>query len=910
MEGLDWKALFEKDSSKTIHNSIQQKYFLRDEDFWDHYQKFVDSEIDTVVQIKRDFRRILWRFRDLNRTRKDKNKFPISLEDVVEEFYVKTPRHDVSDLRSIFETKYEYDVLFEKIQGNEEIDERRSLSDMAKEAEELNTVSALNNSELIDDDDAQNATEAIRKLIREIGVNISPEIEEYVFWSDPDQEMDHLISNLNEIEKEIIQDLREKFLFYLKDKKVIDFGGKTIRLVIETKLKELSKFPKLILLEIKNGFENLKSTDLSENEKKTDFLSSLVFQKMNSHINEFSKNYNIELEYENLDQFINLSIKKIRENMKFEKNEHGLILRGKIWEINQSGKDSYRPVEILKNLEEIVGFIRKLMTSEDILESINCNNYRNAQILIEEKISLVFIKKNAKYYDLKKGLIYSIEDESEDLGESFVSKKIHNQLERELEKHNEEEQKMKMKIFVFNFQVNTLKNKNKLKEIQDELQNVKNELKKEKNVLINKENNKKDLDRIKEIDQILMSNSNQSDHILYMKGLGSNKLLNEQKKFLQEFTKRRSMNDKKINSLFEENIFSSKINEEFEKVFNMGLKTYLEKEIGIENYLGRTMYRKILKENHETNSEFNLCKKIVQILLDEQINENSHELSDNSIIKYIPSNFFQLLSIKLKFLRDEVKDIEEMEQTKYFNRVIQAEKEMQQRRDQGYEPSQKELTHLIKKWDLDQKTEKAKIDKMIFRGDTVFNYYMKRKQRQFIEAKARVLIDYLLRFDINFRTMYLRSRSIQKMNQIIDQSTGNKKENKEYLEKLDILELEPENFGNNKKSLMLRVIERGLKEELPEDFLDSHPMLAKQEIKGFIEERLVRLTHDLEERLIYDSIEEKKLNRNRRIDELEYIQNVKEWINKQAVNEINELEEWVKGLDRSGNFILFSNKRK
>ena len=172
------------------------------------------------------------------------------------------------------------------------------------------------------------------------------------------------------------------------------------------------------------------------------------------------------------------------------------------------------------------------------------------------------------------------------------------------------------------------------------------------------------------------------------------------------------------------------------------------------------------------------------------------------------------------------------------------------------------------------------ITKMMSSPENVFQFYFTQKQRKFVEAKARVLIDYLLRFDPDFRKIYLKSRSIEKMNSILENEMPFTLTNEEFLSDVNILDLNLTTFAMDKKSVMIRAIERGIQYKFPEDFLDQSKSLIGQDIQAFVTDSVLNLSEEVERRLIDDVIEEKKQLKTRKIEELEYIKGVKQWIDK------------------------------
>jgi hypothetical protein len=204
---------------------------------------------------------------------------------------------------------------------------------------------------------------------------------------------------------------------------------------------------------------------------------------------------------------------------------------------------------------------------------------------------------------------------------------------------------------------------------------------------------------------------------------------------------------------------------------------------------------------------------------------------------------------------------------------------------------------------LEWKRQNQEALELIKGPSSIYDMYMGQKKRRYVEAKTRVMIDYLLRFDGAFRQMYFKSRSIEKMKQIVDKKQQPwETSREEYLDKIDIFEFRPEDFANDKKSLMLRIIEKGVQRELPENFLEEHPMLVEHEIQTFVEEKIIGITKDLERKLVTDLIEEKRLLRNRKIEELEYINHVKEWIDKNKQGPASEVAEWLKQMTSLSKF--------
>lgn len=936
-DSLDWKGLFEKDSSRTLHNSIKQSYYVSDVEFWRRYKEYVDTEIDEVVQIRRDYRRILWRFREINAERIERGDFAINILQVIEDFYNSHAAHDVSNLRKYFENKQEFDNIYEHVTKEVDFAQPPTMDELAQHVGELNTVKVLSPQPL---PRSAAKTSLLDQLVRkepeneEEGLEIAKEIGVMgealdVLWNWGSRDGNDEEMSLTERERELVEDVQSRFQEMVRRKQQMDISGRTVRKVVSVKLAQAELFELICRRDFTLNLKRIAQKQRGSSHIKDPRIRALfeklkrnVYQNSCKQLQEFADKWGLTI-WVNKDEFDGAQImsncvnalrerlelstgKKHSLDVKAEYLEHKLEEMGNTFMFEGEWQKQAVSLEMLNEFEDLLLSLRRMFTDEAVLKKL-LRNQNSIDRDVKIKMEGLFRRKKTveDLEQMRRNLQKAAEDESEDLVEEPIFAKYKFQLEEAREKQRLEDNLLNLKIFVFNLKVNEQKNKKILSELPKRINQIKNDLQNNLKKLKQQPKTKTSERQICELEQLIQISKTKNGESLLLH-LNSHpdlqSKLNEKNWFktFNQFIQER-VHEKNLN----ENVQDSDLRtqHEIDKIQEIGLRAYLVYEIGLEKFLGTDSYvslrervaDQIKEEPIETEApeqEFADDWQMAGAIIGELIGENVVNAERDAVSGTVEegrrpresrslNRELKLVGMKLRLIDEEIKDVQEEEQTRYFNKVIRVEQELKNLRERGHEPSRREVLQMISDWDLEERNLKTQMDNIFNDGDGVFKYYFKQKQRRYVEAKARVLIDYLLRFDPEFRRMYLRTKSIEEIGSRVETGIRSALENKEFLNNFDILALEPEFFGIDKKSIMLGAIEKAIQKQLPADLFDSKHVMVNDGLESFVSESILTLCQQVEQRLITDEIEERSLRRTTKIAELDYVRNLKQWIHRE-----------------------------
>ena len=747
-DGLNWKDLFEKDSSRSLHNAIQQKYYITDQEFWERYKKYVDREIDEVVQIKRDFRRILWRFRELNSGKKDKGDFMVNIQKVVQDFYASEPKHNVSSLRDYFEEKQNMDNLLNQINGNETFEQAPSMDELAREVGELNTVAVLNTpqvfgsqhrlslanqlikSEPIDDKEAL-------KIAGDIGRFGNKQILEFIWDSDGKDSEGHM--KLTQRERELVLEVKQKFMEMLERKQEMDLTGRTARKVLSVKLMQAELFEvetaqdySRRLAEVNDlGGNSVKLNDKMVR-KSFEELKTMVYEGFKEHLEAFAGKWGLEISGE--DELVSQLLGQIKSRLFFKSSkQHQLDSKANHMEsrIKELGSDMMYEgewqtkvvsFELITSFENFLFSMNRVFGNEQILTNVlsNLKSKKKSNQLngtIQNLIKEEFKETTVKNYKIEEELKKSLEDESEDLIEESVYTKYKTKMENVVDQQIKEQESLDRKLFVFNFHVNQMKNDKSIVKLKSMLDIIKKDFANELEELKQAPETSEAKVRMNKIEEILSFSSTNpmgEDLMLVLKGYEDLSSKFVEREWYETYENWLVERERAVSSLSNSMDPSLKSRDELNKIQEIGVKKYLMEEIGLERYLGQEGYERVRQILGEEMEETQMTEAILKELVGESVEEEVTvgEVLEGLVEEATESSRqhqqslgreLKLLNMKMKLVEEELKDLESMEQTKYFNKVIKVDREIQKIRESGREPSKKEMLRFISDWDLERK---------------------------------------------------------------------------------------------------------------------------------------------------------------------------------------------------------------
>lgn len=944
-DSLDWKGLFEKDSSRTLHNAIKQSYYVSDAEFWRRYKSYVDSEIDEVVQIRRDYRRILWRFREVNAERLERGDYAVNIQDVIEDFYATHAPHDVSNLRKFFENKQGLDNIYENITGQTDIGQPPTVDELAGHVNELNTVKALSAQPL----PRSGATGSLLGQLarrepagQKEGLEIAKEIGGMgealdVLWNFDNEQAagQEKKIKLNKREQELVEDVRKRFQDMVQRKQQMDITGRTVRKVISVKLMQAELFELVCQNEFASSLRRIAekqrgSATIKDARVRTLFsrLRGSVYQHAGGQLLEFAEKWGLILSDADEDslesnQMIKVCVDGLRQRLVLQDDRaHSLDMKAQYLEykLEEMG-DQYLfegewqkkaiSLEMLNEFEDLLMTMRQVFTDDLILKKL-LRNQTSVDRDVQAKVTGLFRRSRAQAAEdleaLRRSLQKATEDDSEDLAEGPIFAKYKFQLQDALEKQRHDNNILNLKILVFNVKVNELRNQQEKSKIRNAMIRIKRNLKISLKKLEDEPKSPAKERQILELKRLIKASNTKDGEslLLHMHGHPDLQFKLQEENWFKTFNNYIEDQVSNKNWLKRLEDLDLRTKHEMDKLEAMGLQKYLVEEIGLRKFLGADSYdtlrRRIEEETRGEHSarqsphgdgegyvdDWQMGDHIIEELVGETSAQEHRQKAMGDEVKGSQKGSrtgglnreLKLVSMKLRLIDEEMKDVQEEEQTKYFNKVIRVEESLRKLRENGHEPTSREVLQMISDWDLEDKNALVQYDNMNPEGDSVFKMHFKQKQRRYIEAKARVLIDYLLRFDPEFRGMYVRSKSIEEMGSRVESGIRSALENKEFLDNFDILSLNPEYFSLGKKSLMLCAIEKAIKRQLPTDLFDSRHVLVNDGLESFVSDNILSLCQKVEQRLITDETEIRALRRTTKVAELEYMQNLRSWIDR------------------------------
>ena len=247
----------------------------------------------------------------------------------------------------------------------------------------------------------------------------------------------------------------------------------------------------------------------------------------------------------------------------------------------------------------------------------------------------------------------------------------------------------------------------------------------------------------------------------------------------------------------------------------------------------------------------------------------------------------KLLNMKVKLIEENLRDLDQQKEVSHFNKTIRLERAVARIREQGGEPSKQDMETLMREYGVLGDQETQAFEKSVKQKDLVYEYKSIPAYRRFVHAKAKLMSDYLLRFDPEFRRDFLRNKALDKIDESLDQRSGNTpstsnvsssrinskashkdNETEEFIP--NIANLDPDYFRNDRHGVLVKASASLLGMDIPQTVFKATEYLTA----GSIEKHMFQVVDDFVEG-VEEGLSEKegqifRAKKTRRITELDY----------------------------------------
>lgn len=971
-ENQDWKNLYEKDNTQSAINVVEQSYMMTDREFWRKYRMYIDTDIQNIIEIRRDYRNILLKFYNEESHKIESGDLKKGFIDYIKEFYLSQDPKNISQLGKNYLISEYKENLINEMMSMEKVVFPQSIQEMADEAADINTSMLINHAE-------DNSSRINYEFDQTLQIFNSDQnsydhdiIEKIHHYTDKQMFMNLYKSaqgedfsekvNLTEKEKNLVLEIGERYFGLVKRRELYRKLGETTNKVLTVRTFETKMFQSLSFFEFLSKIRSISpSSDHNEINKQFIYLYNKVTNFNSPLIQNFINKWKLKplLDSKNMSEFSIHNLTEILEE-KISSEQSGKemldiylsrnndIKEGSdvlinLYQENSSSANSnmlqkINLFEFLGDLENLIRKINNIICDPSIISIVvdNLSLPKSDQsfkfLSMAEMLMMMDVKKiDISQNELKKNLIKSLNDNFEDLDEYRVLTDEHFNIHRVLSHRDKEEKILDIKRRVLNLYLMKKRIQNKISIMEKDFKDMKTELVIKKNTLESKNN--LSVSEIQELDTLrkLLADFSLENAVKYplefLYGIDKFKNLFQEQSWIEEYELWRNSREGKFFFTEIEGYGSHREIKENKILNTIGPVKYLLQEIGVINFFKNPSdYRRIEIELQSristTISPIDVAEAILTELsnkkafsnyLKNNINpENSEstssETSDNinkksksskkKALKGVVENDtnsndiklkreFQLLNMKIKIIEEEFKDTFLDEKIKKNNQMIRLEKYISDMGEQGQFVSKENYKFLLEKFDISENHSKEQYLKTPLQTSNIFLEYFIDNERKHIMAKSRLLTDYLIRFDPDFRRKFLRNKTIKEMSKNFVPEEK-KKANAARLITSDIV---PSYFSSNNKSVLVRLMENYIQSEMPNEFMLQDNLSGLDNLEKYLDNNVEKIAIFIENKVINEILNERKDKQSVELSELQYSKNLKNWMNnnKAISNEESEI---------------------